>query len=123
MTSVLVVMWTWKVALGVLGAAALVWFLLAPFVASRCPALHPALGKLRTPPARMALVGVLVVLALGAAFASRQAYARSRSNDEYGRRRTERRLVLLGSPDRSRVVIHTLAGDGQRLTMVHVGAE
>src|SRR3954466_4778006 len=104
MTSVLAVALAWKVALGVLGVAAMVWFLLAAFVASRWPDLHPALGKLRTPPARMALVGVLIALALGTAFVSRSAYARGRSYDEYGRRRSERRLVLRGAPDHSQVV-------------------
>src|SRR3954463_13820263 len=122
MTSVLAVALAWKVALGVLGVAAMVWFLLAAFVASRWPELHPWLGKLRTPPARMALVGVLVALALGTAFVSRSAYARGRSHDEYGRGRSERRLVLHGASGRSRVFIQTLAAGQPRLTMVHVSS-
>lgn len=123
MTPVLAVVWTWKVALGVLGVAALVWFVLASFVATRWPALHPWLGKLRTARARVALAGLLVVLTVGAAFASRSAYARGRGfpeRDEFGRRRVERRLVLLGTAER-RVMIHTLGRGMPRLTMVHVG--
>jgi ElaB/YqjD/DUF883 family membrane-anchored ribosome-binding protein len=99
------------VALGVLGVAALIWFLLAAFVASRWPALFPVLGKLRTPPARMALVGVVAALVLAAAFASRPALARSRSHDDLGRRRPDRRLV-----------IHSMAAGQPQFTMVHVGS-
>ncbi|HYV45477.1 MAG TPA: ATP synthase F0 subunit B [Myxococcaceae bacterium] len=123
MAPVLAVMWIWKVALGGLGVAALVWLVLASFVATRWPALHPWLGKLRTPAARMALVGTLVVLVVGAAFVSRSAYARGRAGqerDEFGRRRAERRLVLLGSPERQ-VMIRTVGRGMPRLTMVHVG--
>lgn len=123
MAPVLAVMWMWKVALGTLGVAALVWLVLATFVATRWPALHPWLGKLRTPVARMALMGTLVVLMVGAAFVSRSADARGRAiheRDEFGRRRAERRLVLLGAPDR-RVMIHTVTHGLPRLTMVHVG--
>jgi len=124
MVPVLAVMWPLKVALGVLGVAALVWLVLATFVATRWPALHPWLGKLRTPAARMALVGMMVVLVVGAAFVSRSADARGRAGqerDEFGRRRAERRLVLAGSPFERRVMIRTVSHGMPRLTMVHVG--
>src|SRR5262245_48315785 len=119
MASVLAVLWTWKVALGVLGAAAVVWFLLAAFVASRWPAVHPWLGRLRPPRARMAVVGVLVALAVGGMFLSRPAHARARNwDEEYGRRRAERRLVLVDSPER-RVMIRANAFGQPQVTLVH----
>ncbi|HZN94971.1 MAG TPA: hypothetical protein VFB81_19795, partial [Myxococcales bacterium] len=122
MASVLAVFWTWKVALGVLSAAAVVWFLLAAFVASRWPAVHPWLGRLRPTRVRAVLVTVLVALAVGGLFVSRSAEARSRAYpDEFGRRRPERRLVLLGDRLERRVMIRDAWGQ-ERLTMVHVGS-
>jgi len=122
MASVLAVFWTWKVALGVLSAAAVVWFLLAAFVASRWPAVHPWLGRLRPTRVRAVLVTVLVALAVGGLFVSRSAEARSRAYpDEFGRRRPERRLVLLGDRLERRVMIRDAWGQ-ERLTLVHVGS-
>src|ERR1043165_595194 len=119
MAAVLAVFWTWKVALGVLGAAAAVWFLLAAFVASRWPAVYPWLGHLRPSRVRAALVGVLVALAVGGALLARPAYARSRDHaDEYGRRRAGERRLVLSSPER-RVMIRANAFGQPQLTMVH----
>ncbi|HVE84829.1 MAG TPA: hypothetical protein VND93_18360 [Myxococcales bacterium] len=118
-------MWTWKVALGVLGAAALVWFLLAMFVASRWPALHPALGRLRSSPIRFAVVGVLAAVVLGTVLLSRPASAcehRARAV-EVARRRVERRLVIFAQPDRHLVIRALGHPDATaELTMLHMSA-
>ena len=76
MTSVLAVLWDWKVAFGVVVAAALVWFVLAVFVASRWPALHPAMARFRSSPWKPVAVGMVV----GAVLGSRQAFAAARGS-------------------------------------------
>lgn len=110
MASLLAVLWSWKVALGVLGAAALVWLILAVFVASRWPALHPTLARFRSSPWRFVAVGLVAAVALGVAFVSRPAHARARARtacaEAASHRRRGDRLVIWARPE-PRVVVHS----------------